>query len=136
MKKSLILIVLLFLILALSAGCARPMMPDDENAVEAVFFDHVYDEEEIPADEEETAHILKLYAECKKFARNRSLAGITPPKPVEIRIDWDDGQSTRLYLNGGGKVGICDADGTYWLVKNQALMEYLESMQNTCENPE
>ena len=125
MKK---LICVLFLLILVLTGCAKPMMPDEESAVKEVVFS-VIDGEEISCDESQTEKILHMYAQCKSFKRNRDNAGVTPPNPVEIVVRYKSGRSITIYHPGTHKIGIRDENGESWFAKNEELYEYLVKLQ-------
>ncbi len=122
------LICLLFAVMILLAGCVEKPKYDAGEAVSEVAL-HVIDGEETVCGEVQTQGILQMYAECKNFKRNRDNAGCTPPKPVEIIIRYENGQSITIYHPGTHKIGIRDANGDSWFAENEELYAYLTKLQ-------
>lgn len=126
-----ILSVVLLLIAALLVftGCAEKPILDEEKAVRSVSLS-VIDGEETVCEEMQTQEILRMYAECGKFRRNRDNAGVTPPKPVEIVVRYKNGTSVTIYHPGTHKIGIRDENGESWFAKNDELYAYLQKLQD------
>lgn len=127
-SRARIVVLLIVAALLVFTGCAEKPRLDEEKTVRSVLLS-VIDGEETDCGEAQTQEILRMYAECGKFRRNRDNAGVVPPNPVEIIIRYENGQSITVYHPGTHKIGIRDKNGESWFAENEELYAYLQKLQ-------